>query len=67
MEGDTGLEPAPSAWKAEMLATNTNPPYKTGFFILCRAPVHDALKRSIYFLIQWMAARDHRSLGSYSK
>lgn len=25
MEQDTGLEPAPSAWKADMLATDTNP------------------------------------------
>lgn len=39
MEGDTGLEPAPSAWKAEMLATNTNPPYKRAFLYLCHAPV----------------------------
>lgn len=26
MEGYMGLEPTPSAWKAEMLATNTNIP-----------------------------------------
>ena len=25
LEQDTGLEPAPSAWKADMLATDTNP------------------------------------------
>lgn len=25
MDRDTGFEPAPSAWKAEMLAANTNP------------------------------------------
>lgn len=25
MERDTGFEPAPSAWKAEMLAADTNP------------------------------------------
>ena len=30
MEQDTGLEPAPSAWKADMLATNTIPAW-TGF------------------------------------
>ena len=25
LDRDTGFEPAPSAWKAEMLAANTNP------------------------------------------
>ena len=27
MEQDTGFEPAPSAWKADMLTANTNPAY----------------------------------------
>ena len=27
MEQDTGLEPALSAWKADVLATNTSPAY----------------------------------------
>ena len=33
LEQDTGLEPAPSAWKADMLATDTNPAW-TGFLYL---------------------------------
>lgn len=64
MEGDTGLEPAPVAWKATMLATNTNPPKNGLFFIYVMRPSHDALTRSIYFLTQRMAARDHRLLVS---
>ena len=32
LEQDTGFEPAPSAWKAEMLAANTNPAYKRSHY-----------------------------------
>lgn len=28
VEQDTGFEPAPSVWKTDMLAANTNPAYR---------------------------------------
>lgn len=33
VEQDTGFEPAPSVWKTDMLAANTNPAY---YYIVVR-------------------------------
>jgi hypothetical protein len=42
MERETGIEPAPSAWKAEVLPLNYSRIVRNG--VVCREPHSDALR-----------------------
>ena len=46
MEQDTGFEPAPSAWKAEMLAANTNPAYMRSHY--CNSKKKQKVKQTTF-------------------
>ena len=50
MDRDTGFEPAPSAWKAEMLAADTNPGFEDFSLNLC-INIISRFSRKIKFLL----------------